>query len=48
MHEDGATYLLAIEWDTGERPDPDELEPEGRGAYEYARRSAVQIITFEA
>lgn len=48
MYKDGATYLLVIEWDTGEKPDPDDLEPEGRGAYEYACRSAVQVITFEA
>lgn len=26
MYEDGKTYLLVIEWDTGEELDPDDLE----------------------
>lgn len=41
MYKDGATYLLVIEWDTGEEPDPDDLEqPETCGAYEYAEAVA--------
>lgn len=37
MYEDGKTYLLVIEWDTDEEPDPDDLEQaETCGAYEYA------------
>ena len=44
MYKDGATYLLVIEWDTGEAPDPDDLEPEGRGAYEYADAVAPEEL----
>lgn len=45
MYEDGKTYLLVIEWDTGEEPDPDDLEqPETCGAYEYAEAVAPEEL----
>lgn len=45
MFKDGATYLLVIEWDTGEEPDPDDLEqPETCGAYEYADAVAPEEL----
>lgn len=45
MFKDGATYLLAIEWDTGEEPDPDDLEqPETCGAYEFADAVAPEEL----
>ena len=45
MHQDGATYLLVIEWGTGEKPDPEDLEqPETRGAYEYAEAVAPEEL----
>lgn len=45
MYEDGKTYLLVIEWDTGEESDPDDLEqPETCGAYEYAEAVAPEEL----
>lgn len=45
MYEDGKTYLLVIEWDTGEEPDPDDLEQsETCGAYEYAEAVAPEEL----
>ena len=45
MHKDEATYLLVIEWDTGEAPDPDDLEhAETCGAYEYAEAVAPEEL----
>ena len=41
MYKDGKTYLLVIEWDTGEKPDPVYLkQSETCGAYEYAEAVA--------
>lgn len=45
MCKDGATYLLVIEWDTGEEPDPDDLEQADTcGAYEYAEAIAPEEL----
>ena len=45
MYEDGKTYLLVIEWDTGEEPDQDDLEQaETFGAYEYAEAVAPEEL----
>ena len=45
MYEDGKTYLLVIEWDTDEEPDPDDLEQaEACGAYEYAEAVAPEEL----
>ena len=45
MYKDGETYMLVIEWDTGEKPDPDDLEqPETCGAYEYAEAVAPEEL----
>lgn len=45
MYEDGKTYLLVIEWDTDEEPDPDDLEQtETCGAYEYAEAVAPEEL----
>lgn len=45
MYEDGKIYLLVIEWDTDEEPDPDDLEqPETCGAYEYAETVAPEEL----
>lgn len=45
MYEDGKTYLLVIEWDTDEEPDPDDLEQaETCGAYEYDEAVAPEEL----
>ena len=45
MYKDGKTYLLVIEWDTDEKPDPDDLEQaETCGAYEYAETVAPEEL----
>lgn len=45
MYKDGTAYLLIIEWDTGEEPDPDDLEQaETCGAFEYADAIAPEEL----